>query len=69
MNNRQQMIFEFIKSYIAENRYSPTTREITSGIGLNSSSTVHGHLVKMRKNGYINYIDSFPRTISIVEGQ
>lgn len=66
MNNRQQMIFEFIKGYIEKNRFSPTTREITSGIGLRSSSTVHGHLVKMRKNGYIDYIDSHPRTLSIV---
>jgi len=69
MNERQRKIFEFIKGYIEANRYSPTTREITSGVGLNSSSTVHGHLVKMRKNGYIDYVDSSPRTLSIVEGQ
>jgi len=69
MTERQQKIFVFIKKYIEENRYSPTTREITSGIGLKSVSSVHGHLVKMRKNGYIDFIDFLPRTLSIMEGQ
>lgn len=69
MTERQRVIFEFIKKYIEENRYSPTTREITQGVNLKSVSTVHEHLVKMRKNGYIDYIDSFPRTLSIVEGR
>ena len=68
MSERQQKIFEFIKSYIEENRYSHTSREITEGVNLKSVSTVHGHLVKMRKNGYIDFIDSFPRTLNIVEG-
>jgi len=69
MSERQRKIFEFIKKYIEENRYSSTTREITEGVNLKSVSTVHDHLVKMRKNGYIDYIDSSPRTLSIVEGQ
>jgi repressor LexA len=68
MTDPQQNIFEFIKKYIEENRYSPTTREITSGVGLNSPSTVNCHLKTMRKNGYIDFIDSLPRTLSIVEG-
>lgn len=67
MGERQKKIYEYIIKYIEENRYSPTTREITKGVNIKSVSTVHGHLVKMREKGYINFIDSFPRTISIVE--
>lgn len=68
MTGRQQVIFGFIKKYIEKNRYSPTTREITEGVNLKSVSTVHEHLVKMRKNGFIDYVDSSPRTLSIVDG-
>ena len=67
MGERQKQIYKYIKNYIEENRYSPTSREITSGVGLKSVSTVHGHLVKMRENGYIDYIDSLPRTIRVLE--
>lgn len=69
MTDRQKNILKFIKSYIKENRYPPTSREITSGVGLKSVSTVHGHLVRMRKNGYIDFIDCLPRTLSIKEEQ
>lgn len=65
MTKRQREIYEYIKTFISEHRYSPTIREITKGLGLKSSSTVHGHLESMRKKGYITYIDSFPRTLQI----
>lgn len=67
MRARQQQIYDFIQLYIEENKYPPTIREITLGVGLKSVSTVHGHLDRMRKSGHINFVDSFPRTLSIVE--
>lgn len=67
MKKRQKQIYEFIKSYIEVNNYSPSIREISVGVGLKSSSTVHGHLDTMRDKGYINFMDSLPRTISIVD--
>ncbi|WP_342538316.1 winged helix-turn-helix transcriptional regulator [Sporosarcina sp. FSL K6-1540] len=67
MRERQQRIYEFILKYIRENQYSPTIREIAVAVGLKSPSTVHGHLDRMRDKGIIDFVDSLPRTIRILE--
>ena len=66
MNERHKQIYEYIEKFIAENNYSPTVREIGNAVG-RSSSTVHGHLDRMRDKGYITFIDTFPRTLQIVK--
>ena len=66
MGDRQRKIYDYIKIYIEENKYPPTIREIAVAVGLKSPSTVHGHLERMREKGYIDFIDSFPRTLQIV---
>ena len=66
MSERQRNILEYIKSYTAENLYPPTIREIATAVGLKSPSTVHGHLDRMRENGYINFVNSSPRTLTVV---
>lgn len=67
MTNRQQQIYDFIKKHIEDKKYPPTIREICTAMGIKSSSTVHEHLSKMRKGGHINFMDSLPRTISIID--
>lgn len=67
MNKRQKQIYDYIKKFIADNHYSPSIREITDGVGLKSSSTVHGHLDRMREKGYITFIDTCSRTLQIVK--
>ncbi|MEK3955356.1 LexA family protein [Psychrobacillus sp. FSL K6-1464] len=66
MNKRQLQIYEYIKIFLAENKYSPSMREVGIAVGLKSSSTIHGHLETMRKNGYIDFINSSPRTLQII---
>ncbi|MEK5207465.1 LexA family protein [Psychrobacillus sp. FSL H8-0510] len=66
MGNRQTEIYEYIKYYLAEHSYSPTIREIAYAVGLTSTSTVHGHLDRLRRKGYIDFIDMRPRTIQII---
>ena len=66
MSERQQKIYDFIKKHIKENQYAPTIREITTAVGLKSPSTVHGHLDRMRDKGYIDFVNSSPRTLRIV---
>jgi DNA-binding transcriptional ArsR family regulator len=53
LNKRQAHTFEFIKLFLATNGYPPTIREIAEGIGVLSSSTVHGHLERLENKGYI----------------
>jgi len=65
MSERQQQIYNFIKTHIVEKQYPPTVREITTAVRLKSSSTTHRHLVELRKKGYIDFVATLPRTISI----
>ncbi len=67
LTERQQGIYDFIKSYIAERSYSPTVREIGAAVGLSSTSTVHAHIKALIKKGYIVFNPSTQRTIAIAE--
>ncbi|MBO0588178.1 MULTISPECIES: winged helix-turn-helix transcriptional regulator [unclassified Sporosarcina] len=66
MSERQKNILEYIKSYTEENQYPPTIREIATAVGLKSSSTVHGHLDRLKEKGYVNFVASSPRTLTVV---
>ncbi len=50
----QDTIYHFICTYLQENGYPPTVREICSGVGLNSPATVHCHLKKLESAGLIH---------------
>lgn len=63
---RQTEIYIFIQTFIKENQFSPTVREIADAVNLKSSSTAHNHLNKLRDKGYITFMDSSPRTIRII---
>ncbi|QXE17426.1 transcriptional repressor LexA [Clostridium sp. 001] len=65
--DRQFQIYEFIKTQIREKGYPPSVREICAGVGLKSTSTVHSHLEKLEKKGFIKRDASKSRTIEIVE--
>lgn len=66
--SKKKEILDYIKSYINEKGYSPTIREIGKAVGLQSTSAVSFHLVKLRKEGKIDYEEGFPRTITICSG-
>lgn len=63
---RQREILEFIKQFIRDKGYPPSVREIGDGVYLSSSSTVHGHLTRLEKNGYIKRDPTKPRTLVII---
>jgi len=64
---RQQAILDFIRDY--PHQYSPTIREICTGVGLSSSSTVHSHLIKLEEQGYIVRRPNCPRCIVLIESR
>lgn len=66
LSNRQGDILEFIKSCVREKGYPPSVREIGEAVGLASSSTVHGHLERLEKKGYIRRDPTKPRAIEIM---
>lgn len=67
LSKRQQMIVDFIKSEVEVKGYPPSVREIAQAVGLASSSTVHGHLERIERKGYIRRDPTKPRAIEIVD--
>lgn len=66
ISKRQQDILDFIKQQVSEKGYPPSVREIGEAVGLASSSTVHGHLSRLEKKGYIRRDPTKPRAIEIL---
>lgn len=50
---KQNEILTFIKKFTAENKYTPSVREICKGVNLSSPATVHVHLTNLINKGYI----------------
>lgn len=66
LSARQQAILDFIRSEVREKGYPPSVREIGEAVGLASSSTVHGHLDRLEKKGYIRRDPTKPRAIELL---
>lgn len=67
LSNKQKEILEYIKQEILDKGYPPTVREICEKVDLRSTSSVHAHLEKLEKNGYIRRDPTKPRAIEIVD--
>ncbi len=66
ISERQESILKCIKSKIEEAGYPPSVREIAKAVNLSSSATVHSHLKKLEKLGYLKRNPSKPRAISLL---
>lgn len=66
LSKRQVEILDFIKEEVKKKGYPPSVREIGEAVGLASSSTVHGHLSRIEKKGYIRRDPTKPRAIEIL---
>lgn len=53
LSTKQNEILIYIKKFMAENKFSPSVREICKGVNLNSPATVQVHLSKIIEKGYI----------------
>ena len=67
ITNKQLIILEFIKDQLLTKGYPPSVREICQAVGLKSTSTVHAHLNKLEKLGYIRRDPTKPRAIEILD--
>ena len=61
----QDKILYHIQSFIDDNGYPPSVREICEGTGIRSTSTVHAHLKRLTETGRLNYDSGRRRAISI----
>lgn len=65
MTNRSMEIYEFIISYIKENGYVPTYREIGDCVNLSLSSVLR-YIDRLEDDGWIEIKRGSPRAIKIV---
>jgi repressor LexA len=66
LNEKQQLILDFVNSQVDEKGYPPSVREICSAVGFKSTSTVHGYLEKLEKDGLILKDPTKPRALKVV---
>ena len=66
LTDKQEIVLDIVKGYIQEHGYSPTVRELCEILGLKSPATVHFHLKRLKKKGYIDYIYNRNRTIKVL---
>jgi len=66
LTEKQQKILDFVNSEVEEKGYPPSVREICSAVGFKSTSTVHGYLEKLEKNGMILKDPTKPRALKVV---
>ncbi len=64
-NETQAKILEYIEKSSHLNGYPPSVREICEATGLKSTSTVHGHLVRLEKKGLLCRTSMRPRAITV----
>ncbi len=63
--NKQYKILHYIWERVNEKGYPPTVREIGEAVNLSSTSTVHGHIARLQKKGYIVKDPSKPRALEV----
>lgn len=64
--DKQMEIYEFLKNITKDRGYPPSVREICEAVNLRSTSTVHGHLSRLEKKGFIRRDPTKPRAIELL---
>ncbi len=67
LTEKQKDILNFIKSFISENGFPPTLREIGANFNISSTFGVKRHLEALKKKGYLNINSNASRAISITQ--
>ncbi len=67
LSERQSKILEFIRYFIAENRFPPTIREIGEQVGISSTSVVKYNLDVLQRRELIERDPDISRGIRVVE--
>ncbi|UQS83480.1 transcriptional repressor LexA [Bombilactobacillus thymidiniphilus] len=62
---KQFEILQYIYDYLKEHQYPPTVREIGYQVNLSSTSTVHGHLERLEKKGFLRRNPAKPRALEL----
>ena len=64
-DKKQLEILQYIYDTVEKRSIPPTVREICSAVGLSSTSTVHGHLARLERKGWLVKDATKPRALEI----
>ena len=62
---KQQEILAYIEQYSRKKGYPPTVREIGEAVGLCSTSTVHGYLKRLERDGKLEKTEGSSRALRL----
>jgi len=62
---KQREVLSFIEAFITEHGYSPSYREIRSGLNYNSIATVALHVNNLIKRGHLHKRDNAARSLEV----
>lgn len=66
LTKKQKQIVEFISTFLKENNYSPSYREIMTGLGLTSVSAVAEHVENLVAKGALKKTPGAARSLEVV---
>lgn len=67
LTKKQKLILDFITEFSNDNNYSPSYREIMSGLGLTSVSAVAEHIENLVSKGYLKKTPGAARSLEVVD--
>lgn len=67
LTKKQKLILDFIVDFTRENDYSPSYREIMSGMGLSSVSSVAEHIDNLVGLGAIKKVPGAARSLEVID--
>ena len=57
-SNKSQLIVDFVNSFVQQNGYAPSIREIGAAVGLRSTASVSYHLQQLQEKGILQGADA-----------
>ncbi len=63
---KQQKVLDYIRLFTQQHGYPPSVRDICQGLEMKSTSTAHGYLERLEKQGYIRRDPAKTRAIELV---
>lgn len=67
ITKKQKLILDFITTFTKENNYSPSYREIMSGVGLSSVSAVAEHVENLVEKGALRKTPGAARSLEVID--
>ena len=68
IDEKLQVVLEYVENYILENGYAPTVRDICRDLKVKSTATAHSYLNKLNERGLIKKADDKKRAVTSVGG-